>query len=206
MKGPQPGRARPPAAPHGVTPIGILAVAAVVAVLVSVSLPRLRGFARHENEADAAATVQVLARELGMLAQQGHVPTIGELTRSEPVAHVLSDAELLEQGTLLRRHGYLFAVVEIEVAVRDQAPPPVPLDSSSIAGVVHAAGAPPAPPPNSGVAIRAWPWRCDRTGCAAFTGTVEGRLWQHANDAEHWNGPLAAARTHRSWTGWSERL
>ena len=69
-------------------------------------------------EADALATVRLLARELEEVADPSRLPTVHELSASERIAHVLRDGEYLDEGTLLRRHGYLFAVVRQEAARR----------------------------------------------------------------------------------------
>jgi hypothetical protein len=104
-----------------------LTLAAIGIVVALVSIPRLKAFALRENELDAAQTLRVLGAALGSpgwdFAAAGLVgpplpraagaalapATVGELFLSTPsVARRLEDAELLADGRLLRRHGYLF--------------------------------------------------------------------------------------------------
>jgi hypothetical protein len=81
-------------------------------VVVLVSLPRLRRFALRENETDAASMLHVLwteAESQGVTLHPGVLgalfgPGTGLQNRSE-------DVELLGDGRL-RRHGYLFDVIE----------------------------------------------------------------------------------------------
>jgi hypothetical protein len=81
-------------------------------VVVLVSLPRLRRFALRENETDAARMLRVLWSEAEAQGVRLHPGVLGALfgpgtglqNRSE-------DVELLDDGRL-RRHGYLFDVVE----------------------------------------------------------------------------------------------
>ena len=81
-------------------------------VVVLVSLPRLRRCALHENETDAANMLRVLWAEAETQGVTLHAGVLGALfgpgtglqNRSE-------DVELLEDGRL-RRHGYLFDVIE----------------------------------------------------------------------------------------------
>lgn len=102
-------------------PVDAMTLFAVVAVVVLVSLPRLRDFALHENETDAVSLTRTLSRAI-----EGQGPerpaTIGQLlTSDEDLQRRLLDADLLEEGRLLRRHGYLFDLCELEaggVAVR----------------------------------------------------------------------------------------
>lgn len=81
-------------------------------VVLLVSLPRLRRFALRENETDAAHMVRVLWTEAEAQGVRLHPGVLGALfgpgtglqNRSE-------DVELLDDGRL-RRHGYLFDVIE----------------------------------------------------------------------------------------------
>jgi cytochrome c-type biogenesis protein CcmH/NrfG len=85
---------------------------AVVAVVLLVSLPRLRDFALRENESDARQLVQRLAELVADPAPASATPTAGELLQARPqLRRELNDLELLEGGRTLRRHGYLFQVV-----------------------------------------------------------------------------------------------
>lgn len=92
-------------------------LAAVGLVVLLVSLPRLRAFALRENETDARTLIARLgelcasdlatrdpsAREVGSLTSLSDV-----FARAPQLAARLEDAEWLEDGAVLRRHGYLF--------------------------------------------------------------------------------------------------
>lgn len=84
---------------------------AVGVVVLLVSLPRLREFALRENEEDARVLVERLAglaaREV-RAAESGNVATL--LSADPAVARLIDDAEFLERGARMRRHGYLFEV------------------------------------------------------------------------------------------------
>ena len=161
----------------GLTLSGGLSLLSVVAVLVVVSVPRLRTLALRENEADARSTAQLLARSLSTLpAGEGRVPTVGECA-SRPVA--LADTELLEGGTLLRRHGYLFEVTRL----------PAPLAPSRST----------AP---SRLGLRAWPWAHGQTGVVALVVAADGTTWEHANEPRRWDGLAARAEALTDDEGW----
>ncbi len=105
---------------------GAISLFAIVAVLVVISLPRLRGLALQENEVDAQGTAQILARALpGLEAKACRKPSLRELLRS-PELHGLGDAELLAGGSVMRRHGYLFEVTWMSPAVTAPAVPAPP--------------------------------------------------------------------------------
>jgi hypothetical protein len=88
--------------------VDALTLAAVALVVLLVSLPRLRDLALRENEADAAW----LARRLAELSTEDAPATLGELFVEEgSLRRLAEDAELLEEGRLLRRHGYLFELL-----------------------------------------------------------------------------------------------
>ena len=102
---------------------GALSLLAVVAVLVVVSLPRLRGLALQENEVDARGTALMLARALrGIEPRPDRKPALRELLR-RPELRGLADVEVLAEGTLLRRHGYLFEVTCLSPAMTAPAAP-----------------------------------------------------------------------------------
>jgi hypothetical protein len=94
----------------GLSPVGTLTLFAVVSVLVLVSLPRLHGFARRENERDALQAVRVLSQEIAARAPGIALPALEELVDSQELSRALTDAEFLDEGRLMRRHGYLFRV------------------------------------------------------------------------------------------------
>ncbi len=84
---------------------------AIGIVVLLVSLPRLREFALRENEEDARALVKRLAGLATREVQAAEKPSIEFLLASDPAAkRQLDDAEFLDGGTRLRRHGYLFEV------------------------------------------------------------------------------------------------
>jgi len=173
----------------GLSLTGAVSLLAVVSVLVFVSLPRLRGLARSENEADARAIVELLGRELVLRrpTPDSAAPTVQALADTKVVTQALSDADFLADGRLLRRHGYLFTVVRLEGGA-----PPLP-PGVVLAGEPLRPGAP--------LAVQAWPWAHGRTGTASLLGTSDGRLLRHANEHGRWAGseepgPLT------SWDGW----
>jgi hypothetical protein len=131
---------------------------AVGVVVLLVSLPRLKEFALRENEGDARALTVRLGRWLA--AQDGaRVQNAGELVeRDEPLAKQLDDLEVLGDGRLLRRHGYLFEVLEGPAST------------------------------SAGATVRAWPWRHSKTGMSAFAWTADQRLLGDPNLDGAWSG------------------
>ena len=88
---------------------------AVVTVVLLVSLPRLRHFALRENESDARQVVRALAELVTHPVQAAERPDVGQLIRSDPLLEQQwRDIDYLAEGTLARRHGYLFEVVHTE--------------------------------------------------------------------------------------------
>ncbi len=85
---------------------------AVGVVVLVVSLPRLREFALRENEQDARLVVERLATLLASEVQAGErALNVEALVLKAPgYPRQFEDAEFLEGGTLMRRHGYLFEV------------------------------------------------------------------------------------------------
>lgn len=167
---------------------GALSLAAVAAVLVVVSVPRLRGLAMQENEVDARATAQLLARALDARDEAG-VPTLRDLLRRPGMSSSLADAELVVRGTLLRRHGYLFEVTRLEPSLSLPAAPASLLSGEK--GALH-----------SMLAIRAWPWLHGATGEAAFLATAAGACLMRANAVPLWQGPEAAGLGIVDLAGW----
>jgi len=181
----------------GLSPTGTVSLAAVVAVLVFVSLARLRPLMTHENEVDARRTVELLAAQLpAWSARPGHptqVPGLKELAGKDAVRQALSDGAFEEGGRILKRHGYLFSVVEL--------PPPPPLDLEP--GTVLAA-----PPTRAGteplLGVLAWPWEHGNSGRRALLCTADERLYRHPNTPARWSGPGAAREVLTAWGGWIE--
>jgi hypothetical protein len=81
-------------------------------VVVLVSLPRLRRFALRENESDAARMLRALWTESEAQGVSLHPGILGALFGpGTGLQNRAEDVELLDDGRL-RRHGYLFDVVE----------------------------------------------------------------------------------------------
>lgn len=85
-----------------------LTILAILAVVVTVSVPTLRGVARRENENDARATLALLSRHVASTAAA--TTNLAELVRQDDSLLLrLPDVEILRgERPLLRRHGYLF--------------------------------------------------------------------------------------------------
>jgi hypothetical protein len=172
----------------GLSYSGALSLAAIVAVLVVISVPRLQDIARQENEADARTTAQLLARALGSFPATGE-PSMRDLVRRPELAGGLSDAELLQRGTLLRRHGYLFEVTRLAPSLNLPA-----LPIALLAGAKDALKSMPA--------IRAWPWSHGSSGEMAFLVTAAGACLLHPNSASRWHGLGSAGMVVNELTGW----
>ena len=85
-----------------------ITIAAIVLVVVLVSIPRLRGFALRENELDAIRTLRILASQpapVGLAA--GETGLAGLVAHDSSLRRRLDDLEIMSDGRL-RRHGYLF--------------------------------------------------------------------------------------------------
>ncbi len=167
---------------RGFSTAGTLSLVAIASVLLFVSLPRLKGLALQENEADARATLELFRAPLLALANDtaGAPPPIRSLSRAPAIQHSLSDTDFLEEGRVLRRHGYLFRVVEI----RD------PELAETHLGIL------------------AWPWELGNTGAAAFLLASDGRVLHHPNQPARWSGPLAlrtSALSFADWRAWPRR-
>ena len=177
----------------GLSVLGGSTIVAIVAVLVLVSLPRLRGFATTANEEDAVATSLRLAsalRERVVLPDE--LPPLEELARDH--LRVLTNAEFAHDGQEMRRHGYLFSLCRVPRPVR-----------TGLGRVVYAND------PEPLLAIVAWPWEAGRTGRSAWVATIEGDLLAKRNEEDVWSGPGAApglegnateASEPWSWEGW----
>ncbi len=142
-----------------------LTIAAVLLVVLLVSIPLLRTHSLRQNELDALRSLSVLAAALHSAAPGELAPTsIGELVNRNPdILRRLADTEVLDGGRLLRRHGYLFdlwPVVQVGPGV-DSTP----------------------------AALRAWPWARGRTGLGAFVLARPGEVLGHANRDSLFSGP-----------------
>ncbi len=92
---------------RGLSLVGAVTVFAVLSVLVLVSLPRLQDFALQENEADAAGLTRALGQELAQDAAAA-APSLPDLVQRAGLSRGLDNLEWLQDGRVLRRHGYLF--------------------------------------------------------------------------------------------------
>lgn len=138
---------------------------AVGLVVLLVSLPRLRAFALRENQGDASSLVVRLGELLDTSVEAAELPRVRDLVEDdERFAARLGDAEFLDEGRLLRRHGYLFEVVPAESG-----------PSSSEARTAWR--------------VRAWPWEHGRSGLASFLWLPGRGLARHANVRGQWSGP-----------------
>lgn len=167
---------------------GALSLVAVLSVLVVISIPRLQGIARQENEADARLTAQLLAGALGS-CDPSAATTMRDLVRRPELASGLADAELLLRGSLLRRHGYLFEVTRLAPSLSLPAVPRALLSGEK--GVL-----------GSMPAIRAWPWSHGSSGERAFLVTVGGASLQHPNSVPRWHGLESAGLAMDALVGW----
>lgn len=168
---------------------GAFSLLAVVAVLVVVSLPRLRGLALQENEVDAKSTARSLAnalRELG--SSPARKPALRELLR-RPGLLGLGDSELLAGGQVMRRHGYLFEITCLPPTITAASAPAALLggEPAALCGLL---------------AIRAWPWDHGTTGRVAFLVTQKGGTLAHPNSGAGWEGVEARGATLESLAGW----
>ncbi|MAB79220.1 MAG: hypothetical protein CMJ89_07690 [Planctomycetes bacterium] len=164
----------------GLSVLGAVSLISVVSVLVLVSLSRLRGFALHENALDARATVRYLADEFALLGEEHRYPQVGRLLEnSRELQHALSDTEVLEGGRLLRRHGYLFALVPRRKIERSG-------DSVSDANSVRILEAN-APRPSNAFVVLGWPWRPEPTPLVLCK--VAGEIYSLKNAQAEWAGP-----------------
>lgn len=163
----------------GLSRLALASLVAVGCVLVLVSLPELAGFALRENERDAVATARALASALGKDPSESL--DLRALVESARLARQMEDAEFLEDGRLLRRHGYLFELVELDSPIQRASllPPTAPMR-----------------------AVRAWPWEEGRTGSAALIALEDGALFGHPNATDLFDG--LERRPGDPWTelGW----
>lgn len=164
----------------GLSVLGAVSLISVVSVLVLVSLSRLRGFTLHENALDARTTVRYLADEFALLEQQHPDPQVGRLLEnSRELRHALSDTEILEGGRLLRRHGYLFALVPRRAIERSGDP----VFSGNPIRIFEAN----APRRSDAFVVLGWPWRPEPTPIVLCK--VAGELYSLKNAQAEWAGP-----------------
>lgn len=153
--------------------LDVLTLAAVAVVVLLVSLPRLQDLAVRENESDA----RWLTGRLGELGERTVTTPadIRSMLEAQPaLTRLLDDAEYLEGGRLLRRHGYLFELV-------------AEADNEGGCGV-HA--------------VRAWPWRFERTGRSAYLWRCGEPLRAHENPGGLWSGLGGAPEVVTLADGW----
>lgn len=87
-----------------------LTIAAILFVVVLVSIPRLRAFALRENEIDALRTLRVLAAQPASAAQPAGTCDLAWIVAHDAsLLRRLEDVEILDGGCV-RRHGYLFDI------------------------------------------------------------------------------------------------
>lgn len=79
---------------------------AILVVVLVVSLPRLHSLTLHQNERDAIQAARMLGNSV--FAMDGELALAEFLKDDKNLEHRLEDVEVLEQGRVLRRHGYLF--------------------------------------------------------------------------------------------------
>lgn len=166
----------------GLSALGLVTLVSVVAVLVLVSLPRLRGFALHENEQDAVQITRLLAQGLDGLQDYAPSPRIEVLADEVGLRATLVDADFLAEGHVLRRHGYLFEVVDAGSEL-------------ALPGAVHAAER------RARLLVRAWPWDEGRTGRRSFIGVPGGVVYQLEAAG---SGPLAPPAPPWRASEWTE--
>jgi hypothetical protein len=157
----------------GLSRAGVVSLTAVLAVVVAVSLPRLHGLARRENQVDARATAELFARALARLAPEARALPFEELARQARLTRTLRDAEWLEDGRVLRLHGYLFELC------------PAPATLIPVEGKLELTQGPQLT--SDCLAVRAWPWSTS-TGLMAFVVAEDGPVFAHANEDGHWQG------------------
>jgi hypothetical protein len=87
-----------------------LLLVAVATVVVSVTLPLLRGLAVHENERDAIRTLELFGGEV-FAGPRTSLSGLGALMESSPsLNRRLPDTRLFADGQRIFRHGYIFCL------------------------------------------------------------------------------------------------
>lgn len=89
-----------------------ITLSAIVVVVLVVSFPRLHSLALRQNERDAMQAIQLLGHSV--LAQDRDMTLSELLADDSDLEHHLDDIEMIENGRLLRRHGYLFDLTRDE--------------------------------------------------------------------------------------------
>jgi hypothetical protein len=141
-----------------------IAIAAVAAVVVALTVSRLQLFAVYENERDAVTLLEYIGGQLGqpaVAATHGRYDLRSEVARAKVHVGNPADSQWLDEGRVLRRRGYLYDLV---------------------------------PDQSGGWALRAWPFRTGTTGVAAYAFTTADGLLGHTNGAgapgaANWSGP-----------------
>lgn len=160
------GRASRSARAGRLPAVDVLTLAAVLVVVLLVSLPCLRDFAVRENERDARALLPVLV-ELVDGEPAAELDLAALVARTPALAEELRDAHPGERSGTLRHHGYVFSIAPVA------------------SGVPGASGA---------RAVLAWPLDRGRTGLRAFACRPGGGLWLHDNQDGRWSGPRGPER------------
>jgi hypothetical protein len=109
--------------------------------------------------------------------------------RRPDLSRSLSDAEFLQRGTLLRRHGYLFEVTRLA--------PGLGVAAAPLALLYGEQGL-----RKSTLAIRAWPWVHGTSGETAFLVTAAGTCLRPPDSAPRWHGLQSAGASVDELEGW----
>lgn len=97
-----------PSSSRGLALVDWATLTAILVVVLVVSLPRLHSHTLHQNERDAIQAARMLGKSVFAMES---APALAELLKEDrSLEHRLEDVEVLEQGRVLRRHGYLFDI------------------------------------------------------------------------------------------------
>ena len=97
---------------HGLRWSDLATMLAVICVVAITSLPRLADFARRENEADALRLCASAAQALRARTPRDPVD-MGALFAATPeLTRRFRDSRVLEDGRLVRNHGYWFELLD----------------------------------------------------------------------------------------------
>ena len=174
---------------EGWTFLSTVTIAAIVSVLILVSVSRLRGFLLHENEQDALGAVRMVTESL-LESEPG--TTIADLVRGNDLERRLPDAVFRQGDAVMESHGYFFEIVTL-------APTAQPPARGFVRSVQAA--------PMEQQVVRAWPCIPGETGTTILIGLEDGTFLGHPNEGGHWGGlaappPLPATRADWADSGW----